>query len=433
MPTARRTWEGNDALRRLLVPVTELTPHPRNPRRGDVAVIQSSLERFGQQRPILALPDGTVVAGNHTLAAVLAAGWSHIAVIRSDLSDQEIEAYLVADNRTSDLGTYDDAQLADLLASLDDVSATGYAEDDLRSLLAELEWLGRVQHEAAPDAIPERPYDARSRAGEIYELGEHRLICGDATNADDLAAVMRDERAPLLFTSPPYLDAREYRGNPDLSPERLARFIPASCPHVEVAVVNLGILRRGGAVLPYWATYIEAAALVGWKLLSWNVWDRSEAGSIGQATAMFPIEHEWLLVFGAAPRRLNRTVPNKGAGDIAGLKVRQKDGSIRPTTGPARIASHRPLGSVVRLAPAKGAAEGSHPAVFPAALPAAYIEALTKPGETVLDPFAGSGTTLIAAEQRGRRACLVEIDPAYCDVIRQRYATFVGQPRYAPS
>ena len=133
----------------MLVPVSTLRAHPRNPRRGDVEEIRKSLRRFGQQRPLLALPDGTLVAGHHVWQAAEAEGWPDVAVLHSDLSDAEVDAYLVADNRLSDLGLYDDTALAQLLGSLDgDLDGLGYTNDDLEQLLAlldppELERAGR--------------------------------------------------------------------------------------------------------------------------------------------------------------------------------------------------------------------------------------------------------------------------------------------------
>lgn len=138
MPTATRSWQGNAAMRRLLVPLGDLHTHPRNPRRGNVALIRESLERFGQQRPILALADGTIVAGNHTYRAAEAAEWTHIAVLRSDLTEEEIDAYLLADNRLSALGDDDPALLAAILApyaETDRLVGTGYEADDLADLL----------------------------------------------------------------------------------------------------------------------------------------------------------------------------------------------------------------------------------------------------------------------------------------------------------
>lgn len=129
MARARRVWQGPPDVRKLTAPVAELRPHPRNPRRGNVAEIRKSLERFGQQRPILAIPDGTIVAGHHVFYAAQDLGWTHIAVVRSDLSDAEIDAYLVADNRLSEIGSTDDSMLALLLRPLHDagrLEGTGY-------------------------------------------------------------------------------------------------------------------------------------------------------------------------------------------------------------------------------------------------------------------------------------------------------------------
>lgn len=149
MPTATKVWKGNAQLKRLLVPVADLHPHPSNPRRGDVDALTASLGRFGQQRPILALPDGTIVAGHHVYyasQAIEAAPWTHIAVVQSDLTDAEVDAYLAADNRTAELGGYDNQALADLLARID-LDGTGYLPDDLDDLLAEIQ-------ETAPLPMP---------------------------------------------------------------------------------------------------------------------------------------------------------------------------------------------------------------------------------------------------------------------------------------
>lgn len=135
-------WTGNAGLKRTLIPLGDLHPHPRNPRRGVVEEIRRSLVRFGQQRPVLALPDGTIVAGHHVWQAAGAEGWSHIAVVYSDLPASEVDAYLLADNRLADLGIYDDAELAALLQPLaagDGLEGTGYMEADLDALLAYLE------------------------------------------------------------------------------------------------------------------------------------------------------------------------------------------------------------------------------------------------------------------------------------------------------
>lgn len=140
------TWEGNRALRKLLAPVGELRPHPRNPRLGNVYEIGLSLERFGQQRPVLALPDGTIIAGHHVYQAAVAREWTHVAVIRSDLTDDEVEGYLLADNGTADRGYYDETQLATLLGQWEDTAGTGFSTEEAQSIVRAMMWM--------PDEMP---------------------------------------------------------------------------------------------------------------------------------------------------------------------------------------------------------------------------------------------------------------------------------------
>ncbi len=150
MPAATRVWEGNEQLRRLLTPLDDLHPHPRNPRRGNVREISRSLERFGQQRPVLALPDGTIVAGHHVVEAARAREWTHVAVVRSDLTEEEVEAYLLADNGTADQGYYDERQLAALLAEWEDYEGTGFSKADAEKLVQSM--LAEPELEPAPRA-----------------------------------------------------------------------------------------------------------------------------------------------------------------------------------------------------------------------------------------------------------------------------------------
>ena len=154
------SWHGTAALRDALVPLAQLHPHPRNPRRGVVPEIQLSLQRFGQQRPVLVQTDGTIVAGHHVVRAAEAEGWTHIAVTRTDLQNGEAEAYLLADNRLADLGLYDDALLAELLkpmAAADTLAGIGYSHEDVQSLLAYLDPGELVTADADTDPA-NRPY-----------------------------------------------------------------------------------------------------------------------------------------------------------------------------------------------------------------------------------------------------------------------------------
>ena len=186
-------WRGPDGLRPLLVPISSVSPWPDNPRQGDVGAVAASLARFGQQKPIVVQKStGWIVAGNHTWYATPMAGelertlgvgagadWSHVAVVFSDLDDQAARAYAIADNRTSELGTYDEEKLGEILASLassGNLVGTGYDEDDVAGILASLR--------------PMVPIDPGR--GEEPELGADvriEILCSRAF-ADEIAAVL---------------------------------------------------------------------------------------------------------------------------------------------------------------------------------------------------------------------------------------------------
>lgn len=254
---------------------------------------------------------------------------------------------------------------------------------------------------------------------------KHRLLCGDCTSADDVDALLNGERAELCFTSPPYVDQRQYGGGGDLSVQHISSFIAIAASACGMFAVNLGIVRREDEVVPYWDEYIASARAVGLKLVSWNVWDRIYPCSIGQQTAMFPIEHEWIFVFATHPRALKRTVDNKHAGvKTSAGSNRQCDGSMKPRWGD-EIHDKRALGTILRQDIHRG--ESPHPAMFPVALPAAYIDACTNAGDIVYEPFNGSGTTIVACEQLSRRCFAMEINPDYADIALARWEAFTGR------
>jgi DNA modification methylase len=343
------------------------------------------------------------------------------------ISEEDEKLALLTMDRTSEMATVDPVAL-DVLVR--DVQT---AEQDLADLITEMSQEaglldGPGAGEVTEDEVPEPPVDPITKPGDLWILGEHRLLCGDSTKPEDVERLMAGSNIDILFTSPPYSDQRSYDGNSDLSPEKLSAFITQSQPYADLVCVNLGMKRDRGVVVRYWDHYISAAESCGLGLLSWNVWDRSGFGyTIGQATAMFTIDHEFVFVFGRESRTLNKTVPNKTAGRKTEGTRRQADGSTTPAE--STTSKLRQLGTVFRCDVVKSRDKelDKHPAMFPVAFPAAYIAACCSDGGSVYEPFCGSGTTLIAAEQLGRKCYGMEISPQYCDVIVKRWETLTGK------
>jgi DNA modification methylase len=322
------------------------------------------------------------------------------------------------DNRTAELAEWDVQQLtADRDAGLD--LSPFFSDVELAHVLGVVLTTGRTDPDAVPDLRP-----TSVSPGDLFALGDHRLLCGDSTDPATVARLFADrDRAGMCFTSPPYADQRQYTGDaPDLAPERLARFLPSAAPFVDLFAVNLGIVRRSGFLVRYWDTYIAAAEAVGLGLLSWNVWSREgKQMSVGQLNAMFPIQHEWIFVFGRERQRLVPTVANKTGGRTSTIHDRDATGAM--TRGvPIIKRPRRELGTVTTIPPVRS--NGDHPAQFPIGLPLAYLSSVVGP---VFDPFSGAGTTIIAAEQLARPCSAIEIAPRYIQVAIDRWEAFTGQ------
>jgi DNA modification methylase len=269
------------------------------------------------------------------------------------------------------------------------------------------------------------------KPGQIWKCGDHRIMCGDSLDPEHIRKLMQDDTAEMLFTSPPYTNMREYKGEINLSIEHLAQFLPLWKEHVRYQIVNLGLQRKDGEVLQWWDDYIRIAKESGLLLLAWNVWAKQNAGSVGMQKGFMPVEHEWLFVFGSEHKEINKTVKRKTKAQAANKTYsrRQPDGSLKTSKGGIQEA-YKKMSSVTFCNTELGKIRSSHPATFPVELPAEYIKAMTSPGDIVCDCFMGSGTTMIACENLGRIARGMEISPEYVAVSLQRYLDLTGnEPR----
>lgn len=378
----------------------------------------------GWRHPIIVSNlSGQVVVGHGRLEAAKLLGEQKVPVHFQDFANKEEEfQFGIADNA---IASWAELDFAGINADLPDMGPD-FDLDLLGIKDFELEPADKYGDKDADNIPEQRRTDIV--LGDLFSLGEHRLLCGDSTDKASVERLMNGEKADMVFTSPPYSDQRDYSGNLDLSTSKLSRIFDWQ---TKVFVVNLGYQRKDGAVYRYWDDWIKFAESRGHKLLSWNIWDRGECGSIASQNAMFGIVHEWVFVIGPKAFDLNLTVPNKNAGHFANhTSIRQKDGSVKKREDKV-VRPFSQMKTVLSLGMEKARNHGfDHPAMFPVAFPEAYINAITSSGEIIGEPFCGSGSTLIACEKTNRKCYGSEIDASYCDVIIRRWEKFSGQTAY---
>jgi len=382
-----------------LWPVEKLKPYPGNPRINDNAVdaVATSIKTFGFRVPIIVDRDGVIIAGHTRLKAAQKLGLSQVPVhMAADLDDAAAKALRLADNKTAEHASWDlellPVELRDLQGLDWNLLDLGFSEDELAKLLEDAE---PFEGQTDPDEIPDVPEDAVSKTGEIYTLGRHKLLCGSATNKEDMQRLMGDDRADLWLVDPPYNVS--YTGktkdaltieNDHMQDEEFLQFL------TDASTVANDFMREG-AVFYIWHADSEgynfrsAVKLAGWKLRQCLVWAKQHM-VIGRQD--YHWKHEPCL-YGW----------KDGAAHYWGSDRCQT--TVLEFDRPSRSADH--------------------PTMKPVALFAYQIKNSCRPEGMVLDSFCGSGTTILACEQTGRTAYAVELDPKYCDVIRRRWAQFV--------
>jgi DNA modification methylase len=383
-----------------LVGLDRVRVSARNPRRGDVAAIKRSLVANEQYAPVIVnRSTGEVLAGNHRVLAARELGWQQIAVCYVEVDDQHARRILLADNRTSDLAGYDTQALVALLEqTASSLDGTGYSADDLDVLLDSLS----TEAPLGDDVVPPLPAEPRCQPGEVVELGVHRLACGDACDAKLLDRLMTDEEAACVVTDPPY--GAEYEGK---TRERLriqndhattiSTLLPAVLERADRHVAQGAAFYVVSPSSSGRGVFIDALAGVGWGVRQSLVWVKDQM-VLGHAD--YHHQHE-LVLYGYKPRPGGGRLGRGGSGWRGG------------TAAVSVFEVPRPRSAV------------EHPTMKPPELLAQFVRNSSRRGDLVLDPFAGSGSTLVACERLRRRARLVEVDPRYCDVIVRRYEQLV--------
>lgn len=384
----------------------KLLPYVRNARLHSdeqVAQIAASIAEFGFVNPCLVGADGVLVAGHGRLAAARKLGLTTVPVVVLDhLTPTQRRALVLADNRLAELATWDDALLRVELEALQDegfdLDLTGFDADALADLLAgeEPEHEGQTEDDAVPD-VPEEPV---SQPGDVWLLGPHRLVCGDATTAEAFALLLPDgEQADMVFTDPPYnvnyansaKDKLRGKHRPILNDALGEGFYDFL--YDALALINAHA--RGAIYVAMSSSELDtlqaAFRAVGGHWSTFIIWAKNTF-TLGRAD--YQRQYEPIL-YGWSEGAERHWCGDRDQGDVWQIKKPQKN-DLHPTMKPVELVERA-------------------------------IRNSSRPGDVVLDPFGGSGTTLIAAEKAGRVARLIELDPKYTDVIVRRWQDWTGK------
>jgi DNA modification methylase len=431
-------------LRPLARPIAELHEDPANVRRHpekNAAAIRGSLARFGQQKPIVARSDGTVLAGNGTLGAARELGWQYLAVVVTDLVGADAIAYAIADNRSGELAVWDLEGLDALLKEIEKVdpgayAATGFTDGDIDELLreAESEGGGGADGQTDPDAIPEPPDEAVTRPGDLWILGGHRLLCGDSSKSADVDRLLAGAQIHLVNTDPPYNVKVEPRSNNAIAAGLssfeathhqkldLARHPEKSEPTTKKLrakdrpLMNDFVTEEAfDAMLRAWFGNIARVLLPGRCFYIW--------GGYANCANYPPVLRDCELYFSQSLIWVKEH-PVLTRKDFMGNHewcfYGWRKGAGHEFLGPNNVTD---VWSVKKVNPQSMI----HLTEKPVELATRAIEFSSRRGENILDLFGGSGSTLIGAEKMGRHAFLMELDPLYCDVIVRRWEEFTGR------
>lgn len=388
----------------VIMKISELSPYDNNPRLNDEAVgaVAASIKAFGFRNPILIDKNNVIIAGHTRLLASKKLGLDKVpCIVIEDLTDDEVKALRLADNKTAEIAKWDMGKLATEIENIDmDLFQFGFED-----LISKLEKEGKDDDFDEDEEIPENPY---SKRGDVYVLGKHRVMCGDSTVKEDVDVLMDGKVADLIETDPPYNVAIGKKGqqykerggydcgmtdrtilNDDMDDESFREFLN------KVFVNFFANIKPGGSIYVFHAdteglNFRSAFKAAGFKLSECLIWKKNN------------------LVLGRCPYHyIHEPI-------LFGWREGAAHYFVDDRTQTTVLEYDRPKASEL------------HPTMKPIPLVTKLILNSSRKGELVLDLFGGSGTTLIACEQIGRIAYLMELDEKYADVIVKRYLRSVG-------
>ncbi len=434
-------------------PLAEIKPYERNPRDNDAAVaaVAESIERFGFRQPIVVDEDGVIVCGHTRWKAAQKLGLSEVPVhVARDLTSEQIRAYRIADNKTNELATWNlellPLELGELRDAGIDWSLLGFDSDELAMLLDP----GVSPGLTDPDEVPEPPAEATTQPGDIWVLGDHRLMCGDSGSAADLDRLLDGAPVHLVNMDPPYNvkvepasvgsvtsgggqrphswrstasqksdGVKPARGGYQRNQKKTGTTKPKGRPLQNDFVPE----NEFEQLVLAWFANVARVLEPGRSFYIWGGGYPAEAGTKSN-NELFPYTLRHLDL-----RFSQLIIWNKGSGvinrkDFMGQYevcfYGWREGAAHHFFGPNNITDVWSVQKVTHQAMV-------HLTEKPVELAVRAMQYSSRPGENVLDLFGGSGSTLIGAEQTGRRAHLMELDPLYCDVVVERWEKFTGR------
>jgi DNA modification methylase len=398
------SWIMQQTLSLQYKPLEMLIPYARNARQhsdAQVAQIAASIREFGWAAPIIVDAQSNVIAGHGRLLAARKLGLAEVPVVSLDhLSDTQRRALILADNKIAENATWDEAVLGVELAALSEagfeLGLTGFSQDEWERLIE-----GDLSDEKGltdEDAVPEVSEHAVTKPGDIWILGDHKLLCGDATKADDFKALLGDELVDMTFTDPPYnvnyantaKDKMRGKNRPIMNDnlgEGFGSFLFDACDNILARTKGAVYIAMSSSELD---TLQGAFRAAGGKWSTFIIWAKNTF-TLGRAD--YQRQYEPIL-YGWRDGTDHYWCGARDQGDVWHINKPQKN-DLHPTMKPVELVERAVRNS-------------------------------SKTRDLVLDPFGGSGSTLIACEKSGRRARLIELDPKYVDVIVKRWEAFSG-------